>query len=170
MAKTLNINEILDILPHRYPFLLIDRVIELSDDLTHVVAIKNVTVNEPQFTGHFPGAPVMPGVLMIEAMAQTCGILAISRLPEGTDKKNGLFYFAGIDKARFKRIVQPGDQLVITGHYIRSKLGMGIFEADIKVDGKSVCSAQMMCAYRPVPQKTSAIADVRAETAAAKAE
>ncbi|MDO5531185.1 3-hydroxyacyl-ACP dehydratase FabZ [Sutterella sp.] len=154
MPKSLNILDIMEQLPHRYPFLLIDRVLELSDELDRVVAIKNVTMNEPQFTGHFPQAPVMPGVLIIEAMAQTCAIIALARLPKDVDPKKCLFYFAGIDNARFKRIVQPGDQLVIEGKFIKSKLGMGIFEAVARVDGKVAAQAQMMCAYRPAPQKS----------------
>lgn len=153
MPKTLNIADIMEQLPHRYPFLLIDRVLELSDELDRVVAIKNVTMNEPQFTGHFPEVPVMPGVLMIEAMAQACAIIALARLPEGVDRHNSLFYFAGIDKARFKRVVQPGDQLVIEGKFIRQKMGLGVFEAVATVDGQVACSAQLMCAYRPVPKK-----------------
>ena len=134
--STLDIRDIMDMLPHRYPFLLIDRIVELDTEAGRVVALKNVTANEPQFTGHFPGVPVMPGVLIIEAMAQACAIIALSRLPEGTDRKNSLFYFAGIDKAR-------------------SKLGLGIFEAVARVDGKVVAQAEMMCAYRPVAPKTS---------------
>ena len=153
MPKTLNNADIMEQLPHRYPFLLIDRVLELSDELDRVVAIKNVTMNEPQFTGHFPEVPVMPGVLMIEAMAQACAIIALARLPEGVDRHNSLFYFAGIDKARFKRVVQPGDQLVIEGKFIRQKMGLGVFEAVATVDGQVACSAQLMCAYRPVPKK-----------------
>lgn len=152
---TLDIRDIMDMLPHRYPFLLIDRIVELDAEAGHVVAIKNVTVNEPQFTGHFPEIPVMPGVLIIEAMAQTCAIVALSRLPEGVDRKNSLFYFAGIDKARFKRVVQPGDQLVIEGKFIRSKMGLGIFEAVARVEGQVVAQAEMMCAYRPVAPKKS---------------
>ena len=153
--STLDIRDIMDMLPHRYPFLLIDRIVELATEAGRVVALKNVTANEPQFTGHFPGVPVMPGVLIIEAMAQACAIIALSRLPEGTDRKNSLFYFAGIDKARFKQVVQPGDQLMIEGKFIRSKLGLGIFEAVARVDGKVVAQAEMMCAYRPVAPKTS---------------
>lgn len=151
--KTLNISDIMDLLPHRYPFLLIDRVVELDEEAGRVVCWKNVTANEPQFTGHFPSVPVMPGVLIIEAMAQACAVVALTRLPEGTDKKNSLFYFAGIDKARFKRVVQPGDCVEITGQFIRQKLGLGIFEAVAKVDGVVVAQAELMCAYRPVPQK-----------------
>lgn len=153
MTTKFDITDIMDMLPHRYPFLLIDRVVELSDDLNRIVVIKNVTVNEPQFTGHFPQVPVMPGVLIIEAMAQACAIMALARLPEDVDRKNSLFYFAGIDNARFKRVVQPGDQLVIEGRFIRQKLGLGVFEAEAKVDGKVAASATMMCAYRPKPAK-----------------
>ena len=115
------------------------------------MAIKNVTMNEPQFTGHFPQAPVMPGVLIVEAMAQACAIIALSRIPEEVRKKS-LFYFAGIDNARFKRIVQPGDQLVIEGKFIRSKMGMGWFEAVARVDGQVACQASMMCACREPPK------------------
>lgn len=156
MPKSLNIQDIMEQLPHRFPFLLIDRVLELSDDLTRVVAIKNVTMNEPQFTGHFPQAPVMPGVLIVEAMAQACAIIALARLPAEVDRKNCLYYFAGIDHARFKRVVQPGDQLVIEGHFLRSKLGLGVFEAVARVDGKVAAEATMMCAYRPAPKKEEA--------------
>ena len=105
--STLDIRDIMDMLPHRYPFLLIDRIVELDTEAGRVVALKNVTANEPQFTGHFPGVPVMPGVLIIEAMAQACAIIALSRLPEGTDRKNSLFYFAGIDKAASSRSCSP---------------------------------------------------------------
>lgn len=153
MAKTLNIQEIMDMLPHRYPFLLIDRIVEMSDELDRVVAIKNVTMNEPQFTGHFPEVPVMPGVLIVEAMAQACAIIALSRLPPEVDRKKCLFYFAGIDNARFKKVVQPGDQLVIEGKFIRSKMGLGVFEAVARVDGEVVAKADMMCAYRPAPNQ-----------------
>ena len=153
--STLDIRDIMDILPHRFPFLLIDRILELDVEAGRVVALKNVTANEPQFTGHFPNVPVMPGVLIIEAMAQACAIAALSRLPEGVDRKNSLFYLAGIDKARFKQVVQPGDQLIIEGKFIRSKLGLGIFEAVARVDGKVAAQAEMMCAYRPVAPKKS---------------
>ena len=108
-------------------------------------------MNEPQFTGHFPQVPVMPGVLIVEAMAQACAIIALARLPEDVDRKKCLYYFAGIDKARFKRVVQPGDQLVIEGQFLRSKMGLGVFEAVAKVDGKVAAQATMMCAYRPAP-------------------
>lgn len=138
-------------LPHRFPFLLVDRVVEFDPKEGRVVTIKNVTANEPQFMGHFPGAPVMPGVLIIEAMAQSCAFVALSRLPDTVDRNNSIFYFAGINKARFKRVVVPGDQLVIEGKFVRSKMGIGIFDAVARVDGKVACEAEMMCAYRPKP-------------------
>lgn len=145
------IYEIMDLLPHRYPFLLVDRVESVSDDLTTIVAYKNVSVNEPQFTGHFPGAPVMPGVLIIEALAQACGILAMMRLPEEARRdKDSLYYFAGIDKARFKRVVLPGDKLVLKGKYLKDKLGIGWFDAEALVDDQLVCRATLMCARRKI--------------------
>ena len=112
MADTKTIHDIMRILPHRFPFLLIDRVLEISDDHTACKVLKNVTANEPQFTGHFPEYPVMPGVLIIEAMAQACAVLGIARLTEEQRQEKALFFFAGIDEARFKRVVQPGDQLI----------------------------------------------------------
>ena len=154
--SSMDIQEIMASLPHRFPFLLIDRGLELNVEEGSVVVRKNVTANEPQFTGHFPGVPVMPGVLIVEAMAQACAIVALSRLPEGVDRKNSLFYFAGINKARFKRVVQPGDTMIIKGKFLRQKLGVGIFEVVATVDDKVVCDAELMCAYRPIPGKTAA--------------
>ncbi len=156
MTTSMDIQEIMASLPHRFPFLLIDRVLELDVQAGTVVARKNVTANEPQFTGHFPNVPVMPGVLIIEAMAQACAIVALSRLPEGVDRKNSLFYFAGINKARFKRVVQPGDTMVIRARFLRSKMGVGFFEVVASVDDNVVCDAELMCAYRPIPGKTAA--------------
>ena len=143
-----NIHDIMKFLPHRYPFLLIDRVESRSEDKTTAVVIKNVTANEPQFTGHFPGCPVMPGVLIIEAMAQACAILALDRLSEEERNDGSLFYFAAIDNARFKRVVEPGDQLRIACKYIRDRAGIGKFEAEATVDGQLACRAEMMCARR----------------------
>ena len=148
--STLDIRDIMDMLPHRYPFLLIDRIVELDTEAGRVVALKNVTANEPQFTGHFPGVPVMPGVLIIEAMAQACAVLAMSRLTEEQKKEKALFYFAGIDEARFKRVVIPGDQLIFECKYIKDRAGIGWYEAVATVDGHVAATAKMMCARRPV--------------------
>jgi 3-hydroxyacyl-[acyl-carrier-protein] dehydratase len=139
---------ILQMLPHRFPFLMIDRVLEIDEELTHCRAMKNVTANEPQFTGHFPGKPVMPGVLILEAMAQTCCILAMKRLPPELAAENKIFYFAGIDGVRFKKVVTPGDQLVFDAVFVRERGGIGWYECKATVDGAVACSATMMCARR----------------------
>jgi 3-hydroxyacyl-[acyl-carrier-protein] dehydratase len=142
----MDIEAILRKLPHRYPFILVDRVLELVPG-ERVVALKNVTINEHFFAGHFPGHPVMPGVLIIEALAQACAILALETL--GTKEGDGtLFYFAGIDAARFKKLVVPGDQLRLEAELMRSKRGVGKFTARALVDGQVVCEAEMMCAIR----------------------
>ncbi|VAW98810.1 3-hydroxyacyl-[acyl-carrier-protein] dehydratase, FabZ form [hydrothermal vent metagenome] len=145
---TLDIHEILKHLPHRYPFLLIDRVLEYEVD-SYLIGIKNVTHNEPYFTGHFPQRPVMPGVLILEALAQATGILAFKstgRIPD----ENSLYYFVGIDKARFKRPVEPGDQLKLKVNYLKRKRGIWKFKAAATVDDEVVCSADIMCAEREV--------------------
>ena len=138
MADTKTIHDIMRILPHRFPFLLIDRVLEISDDHTTCKVLKNVTANEPQFTGHFPEYPVMPGVLIIEAMAQACAVLGIARLTEEERREKALFFFAGIDEARFKRVVQP----------VKARAGIGWYEARALVDGHVACEAKLMCARR----------------------
>ncbi|HEX7814388.1 3-hydroxyacyl-ACP dehydratase FabZ [Dyella sp.] len=142
-----NVEQIQQLLPHRYPFLLVDRVIELVPDKS-VVALKNVTINEPFFQGHFPGHPVMPGVLIVEAMAQTAGLLTqiSSRLKGGSGSP--LFYLAKVDNARFNAIVAPGDQLRMEVSLKRLLRSMGIFEAKALVDGKEVASCELMCAAR----------------------
>jgi 3-hydroxyacyl-[acyl-carrier-protein] dehydratase len=139
---------ILQMLPHRFPFLMIDRVLEIDEELTHCRALKNVTANEPQFTGHFPGKPFMPGVLILEAMAQTCCILAMKRLPPEQAAEDKIFYFAGIDGVRFKKVVTPGDQLVFEAVFVRERGGIGWYECKATVDGAVACSATMMCARR----------------------
>ena len=142
----IDISEILARIPHRYPFLLVDRVIELVPN-ERVVAIKNVTMNEPFFQGHFPNHPVMPGVLVIEAMAQAAGTLirlSADRDPDG----KALFYLAKIDKARFAAKVVPGDQLRLEVRLKRMLRGMGLFEARALVDGNEVASCELMCAGR----------------------
>lgn len=145
-----NINDIMKMLPHRYPFLLIDRVESVAEDKTSCVCIKNVTANEPQFQGHFPECPVMPGVLILEAMAQTGAVLAMERLGEDARDEKALFFFAGIDGARFKRVVLPGDQLRLEARYLRDRGGIAKFEVTATVDGQLACEATMMCARRKV--------------------
>ncbi|MBP6552198.1 MAG: 3-hydroxyacyl-ACP dehydratase FabZ [Vitreoscilla sp.] len=141
-AKTLQ-----TLLPHRYPFLLLDRVTAFEANQT-LTAIKNVTMNEPFFQGHFPGFPVMPGVLITEALAQACGTLAI--LSEGGRNDKEIYFFAGIDNARFKRQVIPGDQLVFEVTLLQSKRGIGKFKAVAKVDGQVAAEAEIMCAKKVV--------------------
>ena len=143
----LDIRTLQKLLPHRYPFLLIDRVLafEISKNLT---AIKNVTVNEPFFQGHFPDFPVMPGVLIIEAMAQAAGTLAI--VSHGGRQDDEIYFFVGIDKARFKRQVVPGDQLTFEIELITQKRDIGKFKAVAKVDGQVAAEAEIMCARRKV--------------------
>jgi 3-hydroxyacyl-[acyl-carrier-protein] dehydratase len=145
---TLDIYEVLKHLPHRYPFLLIDRVLECKEG-ERLVGIKNVTYNEPYFQGHFPHRPVMPGVLILEALAQATGILAFRTSHKRPDAAS-LYYFVGIDEARFKQPVEPGDQLVLEVDVIKAKRGVWKFNGAAKVDGKVVCSAVLMCAERDV--------------------
>jgi len=145
---SLDIHEILKHLPHRYPFLLIDRVLEYVPE-SHLIGIKNVTHNEPYFPGHFPQRPVMPGVLILEALAQATGILAfktVDRIPDS----NSLYYFVGIDNARFKRPVEPGDQLRLEVEYVKRMRGIWKFNGKATVDDEMVCSAEIMCAEREV--------------------
>jgi 3-hydroxyacyl-[acyl-carrier-protein] dehydratase len=142
----MDINEILRKLPHRYPIILVDRVLELVPG-ERIVALKNVTINEPYFMGHFPGHPVMPGVLIIESLAQACAILAFVTL-EAKEGDGTLFYFAGIDAARFKKPVIPGDQLRLEAEMGRVKRGIGKFTGRALVDGQVVCETEMMCAVR----------------------
>ena len=144
---TMDIAGILEHLPHRYPFLLIDRVLEYEQEKL-LVAIKNVTFNEPFFTGHFPGKPVMPGVLILEAMAQATGVLAF-RSTGRTPDKGSLYYLVGIDEARFKQVVIPGDQLVLKVDVIKAKRGVWKFNGEASVDGNVVATAILMCAERP---------------------
>ncbi len=144
----MDIHQILKQLPHRYPFILVDRVLEL-DKGKRIVALKNVTINEPFFMGHFPHRPVMPGVLMLEAMAQAAALLAFDTLGTTPDDKT-VYYFAGIDSARFKRPVEPGDQLVMTVALERSKSGIFKFGAQAHVGAELACEAQLMCTMRSV--------------------
>ena len=140
----IEVTEIMAMLPHRYPFLLVDRVIEFVPH-QRVLAIKNVTVNEPCFTGHFPGHPVMPGVLVIEAMAQASGIL--TQLSNGIERsKNQLYYLVRVDKARFTRTVVPGDQLLLDVRQKRLIRRMGLYECRALVGDREVASAEILCA------------------------
>ncbi|HKJ16221.1 MAG TPA: 3-hydroxyacyl-ACP dehydratase FabZ [Xanthomonadales bacterium] len=139
---------ILEYLPHRYPFLLIDRVlsVELGEE-KKIVGLKNVTINEPFFNGHFPGNPVMPGVLIIEAMAQAAGMLA-HLAAETAGKKGELYYLVKVDNARFNQIVKPGDQLILKVTQKRIMRGMGQYSCEAFVDDKRVSSCQLLCAGR----------------------
>jgi 3-hydroxyacyl-[acyl-carrier-protein] dehydratase len=144
----MDVNEIREYLPHRYPFLLVDRVLELTPGES-IVAIKNVTINEPFFNGHFPQHPVMPGVLIVEAMAQAAGILGFKTM----DKKpedGSIYYFVGSDKLRFKRPVVPGDQLKLEASIMSERRGIWKFAVKATVDGDTVSSATILCADRKV--------------------
>jgi beta-hydroxyacyl-ACP dehydratase FabZ len=134
----LDIREIMRILPHRYPMLLIDRILEL-EPMKFARGIKNVTANEPMFTGHFPGNPVLPGVYMIEALAQLGGTVIL----EPGDIARKVPYLAGIDKAKFRRPVVPGDQLMMEAYVIKTKMNIGWVRAEASVDGSIVCSAEL---------------------------
>jgi 3-hydroxyacyl-[acyl-carrier-protein] dehydratase len=145
--EILDIQAILVRLPHRYPFLLLDRVTECVPG-ERISAIKNVSINEPFFQGHFPGRPLMPGVLIIEAMAQATGILTYETAG-GSGNEDIVYYFVGIDKARFKRPVEPGDQLVLRAQLLKSRQQVWRFAARAEVDGELSAEAELMCAARP---------------------
>jgi beta-hydroxyacyl-ACP dehydratase FabZ len=136
----IGINEIMTYLPHRYPFLLVDKIVELEEN-RRIVGIKNVTINEPFFQGHFPGHPIMPGVLLIEAMAQTGGVLALHAEP---DAKKKVIYFMSIDKARFRKPVLPGDQVRFELEVTKQRSTIRAFKGIAKVDGNVVCEAELM--------------------------
>jgi len=146
---SMGIEEIMKLLPHRYPFLLIDKIIE-CDDQKHIVGIKNVSINEPYFQGHFPGIPIMPGVLQLEAMAQTAGVL-LNRIAGDT---KGIPYFMAIDKARFRKVVKPGDQLRIEIEILTLRSKVVKFQANAYVEGNLVSEAEMMCMLAQDVQKT----------------
>lgn len=148
MNAVMDIHQIRKQLPHRYPFLLVDRVLEVESG-KRIKAIKNVTINEPFFGGHFPNRPVMPGVLMLEAMAQAAALLAFDAAGITMDDKT-VYYFAGIDGARFKRPVEPGDQLVMDIELDRMRAGIYKFKGVTRVDGEVVCEAELMCTMRKV--------------------
>lgn len=141
----MDIHKIMSFLPHRYPFLLVDRVLE-CEPKKRILAIKNVTYNEPYFTGHFPHLPIMPGVLIMEAMAQTTGLLASE---SDADLGEGMtYYLVGLDNVRFKRPVVPGDRLMLESLYLRDKRNIWAFSCRAEVDGEFVASAEVMCAAR----------------------
>lgn len=145
----MDINEIREFLPHRYPFLLVDRVNELDLDAKKIRAHKNVSINEPFFNGHFPQHPIMPGVLIIEAMAQAAGILGF-KMMNARPEDGTLYYFVGSDRLRFRQPVVPGDQLVLEASFLSAKRGIWKFECRATVDGKEVCSAEIICAEQKV--------------------
>ena len=144
----MDIHEILTLLPHRYPFLMVDRVLAIEKGKS-IKALKNVTINEPFFGGHFPRRPVMPGVLMLEAMAQTAGLLSFHMMGKRPDD-NSIFYFAGIDGARFKRPVEPGDQLIMDVTLERMKSGIYKFKGITRVGSEVACEAELMCTMRTI--------------------
>jgi 3-hydroxyacyl-[acyl-carrier-protein] dehydratase len=144
----MDIHEILKKLPHRYPFLLVDRVLEVEPG-KRIKALKNVTINEPFFTGHFPHRPVMPGVLMLEAMAQSAALLSFAGEGSAPDEKS-VIYFVGIDGARFKRPVEPGDQLVMDVTLERARAGIYKFKGVGRVGDDVACEAELMCTMRSI--------------------
>jgi len=145
-VTTLDIHQILKRLPHRYPLLLVDRVLEIEHGV-RIKALKNVTVNEPFFEGHFPNRPVMPGVMMLEALAQTAALLSFSLADQAPDD-NTVVYLVGIDGARFKRVVEPGDQLILEASVERVKTGIVKYKTRASVDGDTAVEAELMCTMR----------------------
>ena len=144
MKENLNIQEIMKLLPHRYPFIMVDRVLELHSE-EKVVALKNVSINEPFFQGHFPGTPVMPGVLIVEAMAQAGGVLAFSSLPE--EKQGNVIYFMGMDKVKFRKPVVPGDQLILDVRILRQRANAIKMAGIAKVNDKVVAEAELLATF-----------------------
>ena len=147
-APVLDIHRILKLLPHRYPILLVDRVLELEKNV-RIKALKNVTINEPFFMGHFPHRPVMPGVLMLEALAQTAALLSFESMGQEPDE-NTVVYFVGIDGARFKRVVEPGDQLILEASLDRAKAGIYKYKVRASVGSETAVEAELMCTMRTI--------------------
>ena len=145
VAMPVDVTRIQELLPHRYPFLLVDRVLELEPN-QRILAVKNVSINEPFFQGHFPGHPVMPGVLVLEALAQAGGLLTQLSAGDVADGEEKLFYLVKIDKARFSRMVVPRDQLLLEVRLKRMIRNMAMYECAASVDGKQVASADILCA------------------------
>jgi 3-hydroxyacyl-[acyl-carrier-protein] dehydratase len=152
--NTLDIHQILEYLPHRYPMLLVDRVLDYEVG-KRITALKNVTINEPFFSGHYPHHPVMPGVLIIEALAQTAAVLSFLTMGSKADDKS-VYYFVGIDAARFKRPVSPGDQLVMEVAITRSARGIWKYAAKATVDGKVAAEAELMCTVKAIAEPVGA--------------
>ncbi|GAB4402201.1 MAG: 3-hydroxyacyl-ACP dehydratase FabZ [Rhodoferax sp.] len=144
----MDIHRILTQLPHRYPFLLVDRVLEIEKGKS-IRALKNVTINEPFFTGHFPHRPVMPGVLMLEALAQAAALLAFDAL-DAVPSTDSVYYFAGMEGVRFKRPVEPGDQILLQASLLRMKAGIFKFQTQASVDGEVAVEAELTCAIRKI--------------------
>jgi len=167
-SHTMDIVEIMSILPHRYPFLLIDRVVEMERK-TRIVALKNVTLNEPHFAGHFPDYPIMPGVLMVEAIAQAGGALLLTEYSD-EDRATKLMVFTGIDSAKFRRPVVPGDQLRIEVSVLNWRTSAVKMRGVATVEGKVACEATIMCALVPKAGKKSPATEPHANPAGAPAE
>jgi 3-hydroxyacyl-[acyl-carrier-protein] dehydratase len=142
----MNIQDVKNYLPHRYPFLLIDRVEKIEIGKS-IVALKNVSFNEPQFTGHFPAQPIMPGVLIIEALAQATGILAF-KSEVGKPIDGQIYMLVGVDKVRFKKMVEPGDQMILKAEVLATKRGLWKFKCEALIDGKVVTTAELMCTQK----------------------
>ena len=151
MKNNGDILEIMNLLPHRYPFLLVDKILDFEDSKS-IIAIKNVSFNEPFFNGHFPGYPVMPGVLILEALAQASGLL-VFKTPSLCPPNESLYLFVGIDKARFKRPVVPGDQMELKVEMTKSKRGFAVFNAIATVENEVTASAELMCGFKELPEK-----------------
>jgi 3-hydroxyacyl-[acyl-carrier-protein] dehydratase len=141
METPMDVRAIMQHIPHRYPFLLVDRILELEPN-QRVVGLKNVSMNEPFFQGHFPGTPIMPGVLILEAMAQTSGVLAIASMEKSGD--NALMYFMGLDQVKFRKMVVPGDQLIMELEVLKQRKKIMKLAGTAKVDGQVVAEAQLM--------------------------
>ncbi len=148
--NTIDIHEIQTLLPHRYPFLLIDRVIDFIPGQS-LVGIKNITFNEPQFTGHFPQRVIMPGIFILEALAQATGLLAFKTVTD-VRSNNALYYLAGIDNARFRRPVEPGDQLMLHVKLVKNKRNLWKFAAEAAVDSEQVVSTDILCTDQDMPK------------------
>ena len=150
MKNNGDILEIMNLLPHRYPFLLVDKILEFEEGKS-IICIKNVSLNEPFFNGHFPKYPVMPGVLILEALAQASGLL-VFKTPKLCPPNESLYLFVGIDKARFKRPVVPGDQIELKVEMSKSRQGFAIFDAVASVENEVVASAELMCGFKELPE------------------